>query len=172
VIGFRRLEERDLPLMHRWLHQPHVAPWWFDEAYPTEEAVAQKYSPRLAEDTLSEQWVIEVDGEPAGWIQCYDVADWPETAADYHIDARGTAGVDLLLGDTDAIGRGLGPAVLRAFVDDVVFSRHPDWHAAVAAPHVGNQRSQRAFEKAGFEFVEDVMDEGRPGRLYRVERPV
>jgi RimJ/RimL family protein N-acetyltransferase/catechol 2,3-dioxygenase-like lactoylglutathione lyase family enzyme len=172
MITFRPLAVADLALLHRWLHEPHVTRWWGDDANPTFEEVEAKYLLRIGEETLSEQWVIETDGEPVGWIQCYDLADWPETATAYGVEGRGTAGVDLLLGDADHIGHGFGSAALRAFAVDVVFGRHPDWHTVAGAPHRDNRRSWRAFEKAGFHFVREVVEDGEPGLLYAADRTI
>jgi RimJ/RimL family protein N-acetyltransferase/catechol 2,3-dioxygenase-like lactoylglutathione lyase family enzyme len=172
MVTFRLLTAADLPLLHRWLHEPHVTRWWGDDAEPTFEEVEAKYLLRIGEETLSEQWLIEVDGAPVGWIQCYDLADWPATAAAYGVEGRGTAGVDLLIGSIDRIGRGLGPAALRAFAVEVVFGRHPDWHTVAGAPHRDNRRSRRAFEKAGFHFVRDVVEDGEPGLLYAADRTI
>jgi aminoglycoside 6'-N-acetyltransferase len=170
VLSFRPLTRADLPRLHAWLNEPHVAPWWFDDAHPTIGQVEAKYGPRLAPDTKSEQWLSQVDGDPVGWIQCYALVDWPETAADYGIDDPTVAGVDLLIGDPARIGGGLGPALLRGFAAHVVFGMHPAWTAACAAPHRDNRRSWRAFEKAGFSYLRDVVDGGHPGRLYRLAR--
>ena len=30
-IGFRRLQNSDLPTIHLWLHTPHVARWWHED---------------------------------------------------------------------------------------------------------------------------------------------
>jgi RimJ/RimL family protein N-acetyltransferase len=86
-----------------------------------------------------------------------------------HAWIRGVAGVDLLIGEEDAVGRGLGPEVLRAFMSDVVFVQEGT-HACVAGVEPGNARSLRAFEKAGFRVVGDYEEEGVPHRLLRLER--
>jgi hypothetical protein len=62
----------------------------------------------------------------------------------------------------------LGP-VLAAFARDVVFA-DPAVRACVAGVDVRNERSLRAFAKAGFRPVCDYVEEGRPHRLLRLER--
>jgi RimJ/RimL family protein N-acetyltransferase len=95
-------------------------------------------------------------------IQTYLAADYPEFGA--FVDDPEVAGVDLLMGEEALIGLGLGPEVLSAFVREVV--RAPC--AATVEP--GNRRSWRAFEKAGFPYVRDVEEDGRPQRLMRLDR--
>ena len=43
-------------------------------------------------------------------------------------------------------------------------------HAVVAGIEPGNNRSIRAFEKAGFRFAFDYEEEGTPHRLLRLDR--
>ena len=101
-------------------------------------------------------------------IQTYAVADYPEWQA---IDEAepGAAGVDLLIGEPDAIGRGLGPAALSAFARSVVLA-DSRVTAVIATVEEANRRSWRAFEKAGFAHARDVVEEGLPHRLLRLVR--
>ena len=64
---------------------------------------------------------------------------------------------------------GRGPQVLEAFTRDVVFAR-PHTNACVATVEELNSRSWRAFEKAGFRHVRDVVEDGLPHRLMRLDR--
>jgi len=135
VIEFRPLEAADLPLLRTWLEREHVRRWWRE---PIEEELAQE---------LEGRYIIVVDGQAAGLIQTYD------------------GEVDLLIGEEELTGHGLGPQVLAKFVDEIVATD-------VAFAHVeeGNRRSWRAFEKAGFVHVRDVEEDGRPHRLMRLDR--
>jgi lysine N-acyltransferase len=109
--------------------------------------------------------VIEIDGQSAGSIQTYLVSDYPEWIG----AERGVAGVDLFIADEGLTGRGLGPRILTEFVRTVVFA-DPVVTSCVASPDVDNAASIRAFEKAGFAPVREILDEGRPGLLMRIER--
>jgi aminoglycoside 6'-N-acetyltransferase len=81
----------------------------------------------------------------------------------------GVAGVDLFIGEEDLVGRGLGSEVLVRFAREVVFAG-TGVTAVVATVEEGNRRSWRAFEKAGFQHVRDVEEDGRPHRLMRLDR--
>jgi RimJ/RimL family protein N-acetyltransferase len=106
--------------------------------------------------------VIVVDGRDVGMIETYLCSDYPEWDAIVQV-GEGVAGVDLLIGEEELIGHGLGPEILRAFVRDVVRVT-----ACVASVDEENPRSWRAFEKAGFRHVRDIEEEGRPHRLMRI----
>ena len=122
-----------------------------------------------AGERFVEYHLIVVDGRPAGVIQTYLVADHPEWDELVRVGPD-AAGVDLFIGEPDLVGRGVGPEVLTAFVQEVVFAR-PETTAAVATVEEGNRRSWRAFEKAGFRHVRDVEEDGLPHRLMRLDRP-
>jgi aminoglycoside 6'-N-acetyltransferase len=165
-IRFEPLTREDLPQLLAWLQRPHVAEWWRD--LQTMEQLEADHLPAIEGTEPSFDYVIVVDDRPVGMIQTYLVSDFPEWEEILHV-GEGVAGVDLLIGEEDAIGRGLGPDVLRTFIAEVVFAKEGT-HAVVAGIEPGNGRSLRAFEKAGFRFAFDYEEEGRPHRLMRLER--
>jgi aminoglycoside 6'-N-acetyltransferase len=167
-IRFVPLTAGDLVQIHAWLRQPHVARWWHEEDDSFEKVVAD-YLPGIEGREPTDYYVIVVGDRKVGMIQTYLVADHPDWDALVHV-GPGVAGVDVFIGEADAIGRGLGPEILRAFAAEVVFAREGT-HACVAGVEAPNARSLRAFEKAGFRAVLDYEEEGRPHRLMRLERP-
>jgi aminoglycoside 6'-N-acetyltransferase len=165
-IRFEPLTRDDLPLLLVWLQKPHVAAWWRD--LQTMEQVEADHLPSIDGQEPSYHYVIVVDGRPVGMIQWYLASDFPEWEQIVRV-GEGVAGVDLLIGEEDAVGHGLGPEVLRAFISEIVFAKEGTV-AVVAGVEPGNGRSLRAFEKAGFRFAFDYEEEGRPHRLLRLER--
>ena len=165
MIEFTPLVEDDLPLLEEWLRREHVAEWWHD---PLEVAI-EKRREAIEGRRLVDHYVIVADGRPVGMIQTYLVADHPEWDEIVEVGPA-AAGVDLLIGEPELIGRGFGPRVLAQFTREVVFA-NPAVEAAVATVQELNRRSWRAFEKAGFRHVRDVEEDGLPHRLMRLDRP-
>jgi len=163
TISFRPLAHEDLPLVFDWLNREHVKRWWREAL--TFADVEAKYRPRIDGDAKTDMYVIEVDGRPAGMIQTYLVSDHPEWIG----DEPGVAGVDLFIAEEELTGRGLGPRVLTEFTSRVVFA-DPAVTACVAGPEVVNDRSLRAFEKAGFVREREIPGESGPEMLMRKER--
>jgi len=161
VIAFEPLGREHLPLLRDWLGREHVRRWWGNESLAHAEDA-------LAGPDASAYYLIVLDGRPVGMIQTYLVSGYPEWE-EVVGPGEGLAGVDLLIGDEDATGRGLGPQVLEQFAREVVFAR-PETHACVATIEEANRRSWRAFEKAGFRHVRDVEEDGLPHRLMRLDR--
>jgi aminoglycoside 6'-N-acetyltransferase len=109
----------DFPLLQKWLAAPHVAIWW-NERFDLDSLEA-KYGPRIEGDDPVHVYLVQHRGVPIGWIQWYRWADFPEHALELGAD-RGTAGIDLAIGEIELTGQGLGPAVLREFAANYIFT--------------------------------------------------
>jgi len=138
---FRAMTAADLPLVLRWLQQPHVREWWGD----TDEQF-ELVSGDLEVETM-DQYIVATSGRPFGYIQCYDLSDWD---SGFGTHPAGTRGIDQFIGEPDMVDRGHGSAFIRAFVDDKLATGAP---RMVTDPDPANARAIRAYEKAGFEKV-------------------
>lgn len=170
-LTFRRLTDGDLPLLHAWLNEPGVVRWWEGDDVSW-EAVVRDYGSGSTDPT--EYWLVLDGDRPVAWIQCYLAADYAgedEAEAWFHLGLpRTTGGIDYLVADPEARGRGLGSAMIRAFVDGVVLPRHPDWTHVAASPQAANVASWRALEKAGFTVAGEFDSDHGRCRLMVTER--
>jgi aminoglycoside 6'-N-acetyltransferase len=148
----------DLPLLRGWLREPHIREWW------GEPEVELSYIRDMVEGRDSTRpFIFSVDGRPAGYIQYWFVGHHQNAAwiADHPWLAELPAdaiGVDLSIGEPGMLSRGIGSAVLRAFVERLVGQGH---RTVVIDPDPGNKRAVRAYEKAGFRPVAHLL--GRTG---------
>ena len=146
--------------------------WWADpprDTYPDDEL--DKYRTRIrgdADPTLL--FLVRRRGRPMGFIQCYRIDDYDEYGRALALGFP-AAGIDVFIGEPAEIGRGHGPALIRAFLRDVVFATY-DVEDCVIGPSVKNLSAIRAYEKAGFVFMKDapVPDEPEPEHLMRIRR--
>jgi aminoglycoside 6'-N-acetyltransferase len=139
-ITLHRVTDADLPLLHRWLAEPHVRAWWGD---PDEEIALIREGEASGE---SEGYVAHEAGEPVAYLQ-----SWRPTAHDeeewFATVPHDAVGIDMFVGPPERIGRGVGPRVLRAF------ARHLVARGAtrlIIDPDAANTRAVRAYAKAGF----------------------
>jgi len=142
-----------------WLLLPHVRAWYDDvatAAYP-DDAIAERRLAMSGEDP-TDHFLIRLDGRPIGDIQSYRIDDHPEYAAQIAI-GRPAVGIDLFIGEADLIGRGHGPALIRAFLRDVAFP-HYGLGLCVIGPTRSNTAAIRAYEKAGFRFLKMYLEPG------------
>ena len=159
----------DYPSLQRWLAAPHVAVWWNE---PCDLASLEaKYGARLDGREPVHVYLIQFDGSPIGWIQWYRWRDFPEHARQLGADDR-SAGIDLAIGEVEMTGRGLGPAVIRAFGNSYIFA-HTGIDAIVADPAADNRNSVSAFTKAGFSVLRTVrlVDETFKRLVVCLDRP-
>lgn len=139
-------------MLHRWLNESGVVEWWEGDDV-TWDAVVRDYDPSSRDST--EHWIASLAGRDVGWIQCYPAVDEPDETdrwRQFGVDSN-AAGIDYLIGDPTDRGRGIGSAMIRAFVHDVVFDLHPGWSQACAAPLLANEASWRALANADFRFL-------------------
>lgn len=167
-ITFRPLGRDDLPLLFTWLGRAHVTKWYAKAPSSFAEVMA-KYGPRTEPGNPVQAFIVGINGSDAGYIQTYAIAAFPDYAAQLECEA-GVCGVDLFLGDAWRMNHGVGSAVVRRFVEEVVFGANGA-HAAIAGPSEANHASIRAFEKAGFHRWK-VVDAGgeEPECVMRFER--
>jgi aminoglycoside 6'-N-acetyltransferase len=170
-ISFRPLAEGDFALVRTWLLAPHVRRWW-DEGFrlPYPDAELDEYRAGIRGEDPTYRYLIELDGVRVGLIQHYRIGEDPEYAATLGLD-EDAVGTDLFIGDADLIGRGLGPDILRLFLLDVAFPFHR-LDVCVIGPSTRNAAAIRAYEKAGFAVLRDVVvpHERDPERLMRATR--
>jgi aminoglycoside 6'-N-acetyltransferase len=155
---FRPMTAADLPLIRRWLGEAHVRQWWGD---PEEQFVL--VSGDLDEPAM-DQFIVLAGMRPFGYLQCYRLTAWTTGLGP---QPEGTRGIDQFIGENDMIGRGHGPAFIRAFVDGQLRQGCP---RIVTDPDPENLRAIRACEKAG--FVRDRLVETPDGpALLMVREP-
>ncbi|PJJ56198.1 aminoglycoside 6'-N-acetyltransferase [Mumia flava] len=148
VWTFRAMTDADLPDFVRWRNEPHVTTW-FPRPPADVDAARDRYGARLRGDHPTVMRVAMLDGRPVGYVQ-----DFPVDANDEYavrIQLPGAAGFDYLIGEPDLVGRGLGTAMLRAYVPAVLLDAHPDAPWIVACPDARNAASLRVLDKLGFE---------------------
>ena len=167
-VAFRPFVHEDLILLHEWLPRPHVRGGY---AQPPEtfSELAFKYGPRSEPDSPIRAFVLQLDGEDAGYAQRYPLEAFPEYAGTLSCGA-GVAGMDLFIADGWRTGRGAGRAAIEAFVKAHVFAE-PVFTACVAGVAEDNAAALKAFERAGFARWKSVVDErGEPEVVLRRER--
>jgi RimJ/RimL family protein N-acetyltransferase len=161
---FRPLTTADLPLLHAWIHRPHVAEWWGEPA--SAEDVAREVGAAI-ESSVLRPFLAYLDDVPIAFIQAYVVMTgdpewWPDETD------PGARGIDQFLANASDLGKGLGSElvaqfVARLFADPAVTKVQTD-------PSPENARAIRAYEKAGFRAVGQVDTPDGPALLMVIRR--
>jgi len=162
--SFRPLTLTDLPLLHEWLNRAHVAEWW--EEQRDLEYVLQTFGADLGSPVIH-MFFACLAGEPVGYIQVYrvlgaDPAWWTEETD------PGARGIDQFLANAEQLGQGLGSSMVRQFVAGLFAD--PEVTLVQTDPSPDNGRAIRAYEKAGFRRVRELITPDGPALLMRIER--
>ena len=133
-------------MLHTWLSRPHVAASWGKPA--SLEAVQADYAPAIAGNVPQECFIAEVGGEAIGFIQSYIPAAWHDEGWWLDEHDRGVRGIDQFLIDAQALGQGIGTAMVAAFVDRLFAD--PAVTRVQTDPSPENIPAIRCYEKVGF----------------------
>lgn len=157
---FRDLTERDLPLLRRWLEQPHWRECW------DEPDVAIAHMAEAMESIETEPLVVELAGKPIAYLQLYD--PHLEDGHPYQDQPFGTLGVDVSIGPAELVGQGHGSALLAQFVEQLFDEGCP---RVIIDPDPANRRAIRAYEKAGFVAFDERTSEFGPALMMARDAP-
>lgn len=138
-IDFRAVTKRDIPLLKRWVVQPHWQEWWDAPDGSLAEILGH-----LDSDTV-EPMIAELDGRPVAYVQSYD--PHLEDGHPYQDQPFGTLGLDIAIGEAADLNKGLGTQIL---IDLAALLFEEGSIRLVIDPHPDNKRAIRAYEKAGF----------------------
>ncbi|MBM3527539.1 MAG: acetyltransferase [Alphaproteobacteria bacterium] len=155
-IGFVPVAPTHLPLLGKWLAEPHMQEWWGDpekELGFIQDMVEGRDSTR--------PFLIVLEGKPVGYIQYWFIGDhqnetWVKDHPWLMELPSDTVGVDLSIGQPNQLSKGIGSAALAAFVTMLRSKGHD---SIIIDPDPGNGRAVRAYAKAGFRPVPHL--EGR-----------
>jgi RimJ/RimL family protein N-acetyltransferase len=158
TIRLLRNDRADFALMARWRDRPHVRAWWDpDGDPPTCEQLAAHHGSYLHPSSPTTPCIIEVGQRPVGYVQFYRWASFAGQARAMDVDVDdGTYGIDIHVGGTDTLGRGIGTRTIQLLCDHLAAAHGATGFALTT--EVGDLRAQRAYEKAGFTRVREVLD--------------
>lgn len=141
TVRLRDLLPADLPLVERWLRSDRVCSTWGDP----------DANLRLLRGPLAlghGRAIVEAEGRDVGLVL------WQHPTRD-ELDVAGLADiptsvidVDVMIGESDAAGRGLGSAAIGLVAEAALSD--PAVPFVIGCARLDNLASQRAFEKAGF----------------------
>jgi RimJ/RimL family protein N-acetyltransferase len=152
AVSFRPLLGTDMSMLHDWLCRPHVSRWW---GHPDSLAeVERDYLPLAGTVSTTRGHVALLGERPIGFVQSYVVAGSGEGWWEQELDP-GARGIDLFLADVEVLGRGLGSAMIRAFVRRLFLDAAVSKVQSDPAPD--NERAIRSYTRAGFVPQGEVM---------------
>lgn len=155
MFKFVPFQQSHFNLFRKWLQQDHIKKYWHESA--NDENLASKTVP---------SYIIENNGIEIGFIQYYEARNvgngwWPN-------EGPGVYGIDLMIGELDKIGIGLGPKIIKEFIS-LICSKESVIKSIIVDPTPENKSAIRAFEKAGFVRVSEITTPDGPALLMRIK---
>jgi pimeloyl-ACP methyl ester carboxylesterase/RimJ/RimL family protein N-acetyltransferase len=152
TITFKPLEEKDLPLFFAWVKKPHIAQWWKSDTY---EKFVEKYQPQIITANYCLPFIMYINEKPIGYIQ-YCLADKADDGwwCKQHGQPAGTIGMDIIIGETDYVGKGFGPMLIKKFAEKIFTETNAP--KIIIDPDTTNQAAIRCYEKVGFKRVNEI----------------
>ena len=140
----------DLARLEAWLREEHVRRWF---PHPGEILDCARATP-----VGTHQRLIVEDTRPVGYIRWAYVPREVLDSIGFTDIPPDSADIDLLIGERNNIGRGIG----RAALELVVAAIRADGKTSLAAltTSVENRRAQRAFARCGFSIDREYVPEG------------
>ena len=177
MLTWRHVTTDDFGLLAGWLAAPHVARWWNHET--SAEAVERDFGPTARRENRFEDLLALRYGVPIALLQRSFLHDSPEYLDELAqltpVPARAMT-IDYLIGDPEAIGRGIGTRLIGSALTHL-WADHADAECVIVAVHADNIGSWRALEKAGLarvahgELDPDNPIDDRRHHVYRVDAP-
>jgi aminoglycoside 6'-N-acetyltransferase len=146
----RPLQDRggDYERLAAWRNSAYVKEWWDpDDAPVTPALVAAELGPGRTDD-LTTSCIIELAGEPVGFIQFYPWdAELAYLAKVGLSMPKGSWGLDIFIGESALAGKGIGSRTVRLLSDHLFADRGAT--AVALITEAGNGRAQAAYVRAG-----------------------
>jgi aminoglycoside 6'-N-acetyltransferase len=138
---------RDADMLLGWLVQPHVAKWWGDAGR------AMQHARGCAPESHA---LIVADGTPVGYLCWQEPPKQELEAADLTDLPSGLVDVDILIGDRDLLGHGVGSRALELLLARLRCD--PSVAFVGLGTSASNTNAIRCFEKAGFRLHREFQD--------------
>lgn len=163
MLIFKTFSDEHIPLLQHWLNSDHIKPFW--QETDDVKKLRTKFLDELPARGVF-AFAIVKDHQPIGYIQYYDakkVGDgWWES------ESTGTFGIDLMIGSVEHHGQGLGPIIIKEFIN-FVRKRESSLKSIIIDPDPKNHRAVYAFEKAGFVKESEIKTPSGAALLMRMK---
>jgi aminoglycoside 6'-N-acetyltransferase len=150
-LAVRRMRDHpdDYALIVAWRNNPHVREWWDpDEPPMTMAAVIDQLEVLTRGGEPTTPCIIEVAGTPAGYLEFYPWDAEEAYLAEIGLSLpEGSWGLDIFIGESALISRGIGSRTVRLISDTLFAERGAT--AVGLVMEAGNDRAQAAYTRAG-----------------------
>ena len=148
-IVLRPFWEDDVPLLERWLYEPHAAKWFKHPLHWMNEV-----KNRHAEFSFLSHFIAEYEGIPIGFCQYYDcfyAAAHEVWNDEWNVSERcgEIFSIDYLIGETQYLKKGYGKEIVRLLTEEI---RRTGAKLIIVNPEKDNIPSGKVLEANGYKY--------------------
>lgn len=151
-ITFTPLSALHFSYMLKWLETPHVKKWWDQDIIYTIDLVKEKYESYVdgykqidGVNKSIHAYIINVEQEPAGYIQIYNANDFPRSKQLTDLP-KNLGCIDIFIGEEKYLGQNIGSMAIKEFLNQYGTS----YSHIFVDPDPNNITAIKSYKKAGF----------------------
>jgi len=162
---FKPLDGEHRALVHRWLQEPHVAKWFYGQGL---ENTINHLDDFLNGLQGGEYWLGFDQNRPFAFLMTSHVEKSSDILAKWCSEKGEAITLDLLIGETDYLGKGLSYILIQEFLA----SQFPHVNEVLIDPEATNSRAVHVYKKAGFKILGEYIPSynPRPHYMMRLDR--
>lgn len=143
-LKLKQLEDKDLPLIEKWLNQEYIRKWYNDP-----EEWLHEMRERNGDFSFLHHFLVYDDTNLIGFCQYYDCYDAQEEWYGVSIPNQKYS-VDYLIGEEAYLGKGYGKAIVKTLLDRI--KQIDGAKQIVVQPDEDNFPSTKSLLANGFRF--------------------
>lgn len=146
-------------LVHSWLAQPHVAEWFYGQGL---ENTFNHLDEFLQGSSSAQYWLAYDKNHPFAFLITSSVSKPGDELTNWCIEEGDAITLDMLIGDTNYLGKGLSSVLIREFL----VSQFPHVAEVLIDPEATNLRAVHVYQKVGFAIFGEFIPSHSPNPHY------
>jgi RimJ/RimL family protein N-acetyltransferase len=160
--SFKHVEEKDQALILSWLGKPHVAEWFYGQGLQNTKDHLEDICRGKSETQSWQYWLGYDRDHPFAFFITSLVQKSSDELSRWCKESGEAITLDMLIGDTDYLGKELACQLIREFL----LSHFPSVTEVLIDPEATNSRAVHVYQKAGFEIVGEFIPSHSPNLHY------
>ena len=156
---FKPADKAYRSLIHTWLAQPHVTKWFYGEGLQNTLNHLDEFLERASS---TQYWLAYDEGHPFAFLITSSVCKPDDALTKWCTEEGAAITLDLLIGDTMYLGKGLSPILIQEFL----VSQFPQVTEVLIDPEATNAHAIHIYKKVGFTVLGEFIPSHSPHPHY------
>lgn len=156
---FQHVDAEHRSLVHGWLKMPHAAEWFYGQGLKNTIEHLDEF---LRGASNAQYWLAFDRDRPFAFLITSTVQKPDDALSRWCIEDGPAITLDMLIGDSDYLGKGLSVLLIKAFL----LSQFPEVVEVLIDPEASNSRAVHVYQKAGFKILDEFIPSHSPNLHY------